>query len=91
MLSRPGAGHVPIMATPRLMIVLFVATGLVVAAVVLLLTRSWWALAAAMVVHAVATISVVWYTLRRTGQSQDKPHPVTEARIEEERLEAHGR
>ena len=73
------------------MIVLFVATGLVVAAVVVLLTGSWWALAAAMVVHAVATIGVVWYTLRRTGQSQDKPHPVTEARIEEERLEAHRR
>ena len=73
------------------MIVLFVATGLVVAAVVVLLTRSWWALVAAMVVHAAATIGVVWYTLRRTGQSQDKPHPVTEARIEEERLEAHRR
>ena len=79
------------MATPRLMIVLFGAIGLVVAAVVLLLTRSWWALAAALVVHAVATISVVWYTLRRTGQTQDKPDPVTEARIEEERLEAHRR
>jgi membrane protein implicated in regulation of membrane protease activity len=79
------------MATPRLMIVLFVATGLVVAAVVLLLTRSWWALAAAMLVHAGATIGVVWYTLRRTGQAQDKPDPVTEARIEEERLEARGR
>jgi membrane protein implicated in regulation of membrane protease activity len=79
------------MATPRLMIMLFVATGLVVAAVVVLLTGSWWALAAALVVHAVATISVVWYTLRRASQSQDKPHPVTEARIEEERLEARGR
>jgi membrane protein implicated in regulation of membrane protease activity len=73
------------------MIVLFVATGLVVAAVVLLLTRSWWALAAAMLVHAGATIGVLWYTLRRAGQSQDKPDPVTEARIEEERLEARGR
>jgi membrane protein implicated in regulation of membrane protease activity len=79
------------MATPRLMIVLFAATGLVVAAVVLLLTRSWWALAAAVVVHAVATTGVVWYSLRRAGLSQDKPDPVAEARIEEERLEAHGR
>jgi membrane protein implicated in regulation of membrane protease activity len=79
------------MATPRLTIVLFVATGLVVAAVVVLLTRSWWALAAAMLVHAIATITVVWYSLRRAGQTEDKPDPVAEARIEEERLEAHGR
>jgi membrane protein implicated in regulation of membrane protease activity len=75
------------MATPRLMIVLFAATGLVVAAVVLLLTRSWWALAAAVLVHAAATITVIWYSLRRAGQTQDKPDPVAETRIEEERLE----
>jgi membrane protein implicated in regulation of membrane protease activity len=73
------------------MIVLVVATGLVVAALVVLLTRSWWALAAAMLVHAVATITVVWYSLRRAGQTEDKPDPVAEARIEEERLEAHSR
>lgn len=78
------------MATPRLMIVLFVATGLVVAAVVTLLTRSWWALAAAVLVHAIATLTVVWYSFRRAGQTQDKPDPVAEARIEEERLQAHG-
>jgi membrane protein implicated in regulation of membrane protease activity len=73
------------------MIVLIVATGVVVAAVVVLLTRSWWALAAAMLVHAGATITVVWYSLRRAGQSQDKPDPVAEARIEEERRESHSR
>ena len=68
------------------MIVLFAATGLVVAAVIVLLTRSWWALVGAMLVHAVATGVVVWYALRRAGQTADKPDPVTEARVEERRL-----
>jgi hypothetical protein len=39
-----------------------------------------------MVVHAVGTVFVVGYTLRRAPQAGDKPDPVTEARLEEERV-----
>lgn len=69
------------------MVVLFVATGVVVAAVVALTLRSWWVLAAVLVLHAVATTFVVGYTLRRAGEAGDKPDPVTEARIEEEQVD----
>ena len=38
-----------------------------------------------LVVHAVASGLVIAYTFKRASQSYDKPDPVTEARIEEER------
>jgi membrane protein implicated in regulation of membrane protease activity len=69
------------------MVVLFVATGVVVAAVVALALQSWWVLAVALLLHAVATVAVVGYTLRYAEQTGDKPDPVTEARIEEERVD----
>jgi membrane protein implicated in regulation of membrane protease activity len=69
------------------MVVLFVATGVVLAAVVALALQSWWVLAVALLLHAVATVAVVGYTLRHAEQTGDKPDPVTEARIEEERVE----
>jgi membrane protein implicated in regulation of membrane protease activity len=77
------------MPTPRLMVILFVATGVVVAAVVALTLRSWWVLAAVVCLHALATVLVVGYTLRRADETGGKPDPVTEARIEDERVEHH--
>lgn len=74
------------MPTPRLMVVLFVATGVMVAAVLALTLESWWVLAGVVALHAIATIFVVGYTLRRTLETGDKPDPVSEARIEEERV-----
>ena len=83
------------MATPRLMIVLFVATGIVLIGVLGLMLRSWWALAGAVALHGLATVAVVGYAYRRASQAGDKPDPVSEARIEEEQLaqradETHG-
>ena len=75
------------MPTPRLMVILFAATGVVVAAVLALTLRSWWVLAAVVALHALATVLVVGYTLRRASETGEKPDPVTEARIEEERVE----
>jgi hypothetical protein len=37
-------------------------------------------------VHAVGTVFVVGYTLARASQAGAKPDPVTEARLEEERV-----
>lgn len=79
------------MPTPRMMVVLFAATGVVVAGVLALTLQSWWVLVAVLIVHAVATTAVVLYTLQRAGESGEKPDPVTEARVEEERLEARRR
>ena len=72
------------MGTPRMMIALVAATGVVVAAIAALALQSWWVLIALLLLHAVITTSVVVYTLRRAGESHDKPDPVTEARIEDE-------
>jgi hypothetical protein len=73
------------MPTPRMMVVVFAATGIVVAAVVALTLRSWWVLLGVLFVHALATEAVVAYTLMRAGEGQGKPDPVTEASLEEER------
>jgi hypothetical protein len=69
------------MGTPRMMIALVAATGVVVGAIAALALQSWWVLIALLLLHAVVTTSVVVYTLRRAGESHDKPDPVTEARI----------
>jgi membrane protein implicated in regulation of membrane protease activity len=79
------------MPAPRMMVVIFAATGVVVAAVLALTLRSWWVLLAVLFVHALATGAVVAYTLARAGQDQGKPDPVTEASLEEERAEARRR
>lgn len=73
------------------MVIVFVATGVVVAAVLALTLRSWWVLAAVVALHALATILVVGYTLRRASETGGKPDPVAEARIEEERVDQHHR
>ena len=67
------------------MVVLFVATGVVVAAVAALALKSWVLLFAVLALHAIASAVVIGTAWRRAGDTRDKPDPVTEARIEEER------
>ena len=72
------------MGTPRLMIVLSAATVLVVGAIISLATGSWWFLIIALAAHAIGTLVVLAYSMSKVTQDEDKPDPVTEARIEEE-------
>jgi membrane protein implicated in regulation of membrane protease activity len=67
------------------MVVLFAATGVVVAAVAALALKSWLLLFAVLALHAIASALVIGIAWRRAGDTHDKPDPVTEARIEEER------
>jgi hypothetical protein len=69
------------------MVVLFVATGVVVAAVAALALNSWLLLVAVLAIHGVASAFVVSVAWRRAGDTHDKPDPVTEARIEEEQTD----
>jgi membrane protein implicated in regulation of membrane protease activity len=78
------------MATPRLMVVVFAALGVVVAAVVALALNSWWILVAVLLVHGIATALVVGIAFRRAADTGGKPDPVTEARIEEEQAGRRG-
>jgi membrane protein implicated in regulation of membrane protease activity len=72
------------MATPRLMILTFGALALVVGAVASLALGSWWILVAVMGLHALASAAVIGYAFIAAGQQEDKPDPVTQARLEEE-------
>jgi membrane protein implicated in regulation of membrane protease activity len=67
------------------MVVLFVATGIVVAGVAALALQSWLLLVVVLGLHAVATLIVVAIAWRRASDTTDKPDPVTEARLDEER------
>ena len=69
--------------TPKMMLVLLGATGVVVAAIAALALQSWWVLIGVLAVHGTATTLVITYTLRQAGRDYDKPDPVTEARIED--------
>ncbi len=70
-----------------MMIVILGVTALVVGAIASLATGSWWFFILALGVHAVGTLVVVGYTYSKAAEDEDKPDPVTEARIEEERSE----
>jgi membrane protein implicated in regulation of membrane protease activity len=72
------------MATPRLMVVIFVATGVVVAAVAALALQSWLLLVAVLLLHGIASAFVIGTAWKRAGDTRDKPDPVTEARMEEQ-------
>jgi hypothetical protein len=71
--------------TPRLMMIIVIATGVVVIGVASLALESWLLFAVLMVLHGVASAAVIGYTFKKTAETGDKPDPVTEARIEEER------
>ena len=75
------------MSAPRLMLVLTGSVALVVGAIALLAFDTWLVLAIALVAHALGTIVVVVFGLGRASQTGDKPDPVSEARLEEERAE----
>jgi hypothetical protein len=66
------------------MVVIFVATGVVVAAVAALALQSWLLLVAVLLVHGIASAFVIGTAWRRAGDTRDKPDPVTEARMEEQ-------
>ena len=65
------------------MVIIFVATGVVVAAVAALALNSWLLLVAVLLLHGIASAFVIGTAWRRAGDTRDKPDPVTEARMEE--------
>jgi hypothetical protein len=71
---------------PRLLVLMTLATALVVGGVLALATGSWWALLIPLALHGVGTFFVTSGIFKRVEQG-DKPDPVTEARIEEERAQ----
>jgi membrane protein implicated in regulation of membrane protease activity len=72
------------MAAPRLMILIFGALALVVGVVASLALDSWWILVGVMAVHLLGSGAVIGYAFMAAGQEEDKPDPVTQARLEEE-------
>ena len=72
------------MATPRMMVIMLGAAGVIVAAVAALALDSWAVLFIVLAVHFVVSGLVVGYSLQKAGETGEKPDPLTEARIEEE-------
>jgi membrane protein implicated in regulation of membrane protease activity len=70
---------------PRMLVIILAATGVMVAAIAALALDSWLLLGVLLVLHGITTAVVVGYTFKRAKQSEDKPDPVAEARIEDER------
>jgi hypothetical protein len=60
------------------------ATVLVVGGIAALATDSWLALVIPLVLHLIGTVLVITGVFKRLDQG-DKPDPVTEARLEDER------
>jgi membrane protein implicated in regulation of membrane protease activity len=69
-----------------MLILMTFATALVLGGIIALATGSWWALVIPVVLHLVGTTIVVGGVFKRLDQG-DKPDPVTEARLEEERVQ----
>jgi membrane protein implicated in regulation of membrane protease activity len=72
------------MGTPRMMVIMLGAAGVIVAAVAALALDSWAILFVVLAVHFVASGVVIAYSLRKAGEDEGKPDPLAEARIEEE-------
>jgi membrane protein implicated in regulation of membrane protease activity len=72
------------MGTPRMMVIMLGAAGVIVAAVAALALNSWAVLFVVLALHLVVSGAVVVYSLKKAGQDEGKPDPLTEARIEEE-------
>ena len=70
--------------SPRLLVIFTAATALVVGLVAALATDNWIFLPIALAIHAAGTVLVMMAILPRL-EDEDKPDPVTEARLEEER------
>ena len=69
--------------SPRLLVIFTAATAIVVGVVAALATNNWIFLPIALGVHAIGTVLVMMAILPRL-KDEDKPDPVTEARLEEE-------
>ncbi len=69
--------------SPRLLVIFTGATLLVAGLVAALATDNWVFLPVAIGVHALATVVVLMAIVPRL-KDEDKPDPVTEARLEEE-------
>jgi membrane protein implicated in regulation of membrane protease activity len=69
---------------PRLLVLMTFATALVVGGVIALATGKWWALLIPVALHVVASFVVLSGVFKAVEQG-DKPDPVTEARLEDER------
>lgn len=69
--------------SPRMLVAFTFAAAVVVGLVISLATGSWWVLVAAVLVHFGASTFVLGFLWKRFDQ-QDKPDPVTEARLEAE-------
>jgi hypothetical protein len=67
----------------RLLVGFTLAVAVVVGAVVSLATGSWWFLILAIGIHVLAT-GIVLGTIGTRLREQDKPDPITEARLIEE-------
>jgi membrane protein implicated in regulation of membrane protease activity len=67
----------------RLLVGFTLAVAIVVGAVVSLATGSWWFLILAIAVHLIATATVLG-TIGSRLRQQEKPDPVTEARLAEQ-------
>jgi uncharacterized membrane protein len=67
----------------RLLVGFTFGVAIVVGAIISLFTGSWWFLVLAVGIHLIGT-AVVMGTLANRLKEQDKPDPVTEARVIEE-------
>ena len=68
--------------SPRLLVIFTAATALVVGIVAALATDNWVFLPVAIGVHAIGTVLVMMAIVPKL-KDEDKPDPVTEARLEE--------
>jgi membrane protein implicated in regulation of membrane protease activity len=69
---------------PRMLVLMTFATVLVVGGILALATGSWLALVIPVVLHVLGTVLVISGVFKRLDQG-DKPDPVTEARLEDQR------
>ena len=71
---------------PRLLVLMTFATVLVVGGIAALATGSWLALVIPVALHIAGTVLVVSGLFKRLDQG-DKPDPVTEARLDDQRAQ----
>jgi membrane protein implicated in regulation of membrane protease activity len=69
--------------SPRMLVLMTLATALVLGGILALATGSWWALLIPVVLHVIGTTLVIAGVFKRIDQG-DKPDPVTEARLDDQ-------
>jgi hypothetical protein len=78
----PSSGVATLLRANWLLVLITFAGAIVVGAIASLAVGSWWLLAAALVVHGLATGAVVATVIRLAGEG-DKPDPATVADLED--------